>query len=124
MITRDLAIKRVRADTLGYMQRSFPHCVAPRDVREARDVAFFAMEQALHHKKGSVAILMDDGGVSHYRLEALEDIGGKTRYMPSDYRDSQNFDVRERFITWGRRLIGDDIVPPPRALRLLTPPSE
>jgi ATP-dependent phosphofructokinase / diphosphate-dependent phosphofructokinase len=52
-----LKIKRVRGDTLGYLQRSFMGCVSDVDQREAREVGEKAVQFALWGKQsGSVAI--------------------------------------------------------------------
>ncbi len=51
-----LGLKRVRGDTLGYLQRSFPGCVSDIDRREAREVAEKAVQFAMSGDlDGSVA---------------------------------------------------------------------
>src|SRR5882757_3782221 len=46
-IKSKLGIKRVRGDTLGYLQRSFAGCASDVDRREAREVGEFAVKQAI-----------------------------------------------------------------------------
>ena len=68
LIKKALGIKRVRADTLGYLQRSFPLCLASRDAQEAYDIGVFALQQAQNHQSGSIAIQRHDDGTSVYAL--------------------------------------------------------
>jgi len=56
-IKSKLGIKRVRGDTLGYLQRSFIGCVSDVDQREAREVGEKAVQFAMWGTRdGSVAI--------------------------------------------------------------------
>jgi len=57
LIKAKTKIKRVRADTLGYLQRSFLGCVSATDASEAREVGEKAVQfAAWHNVDGSVAI--------------------------------------------------------------------
>ncbi|HEX7509628.1 MAG TPA: 6-phosphofructokinase, partial [Polyangia bacterium] len=57
LIKAKTKIKRVRADTLGYLQRSFLGCISKSDAEEARAVGQRAVQfAAIHGKAGSVAI--------------------------------------------------------------------
>ena len=47
LVRSQLKVKRVRADTLGYVQRSFVGCVSDVDQREAREVGEKAVQYAL-----------------------------------------------------------------------------
>ena len=52
-----LKIKRVRADTFGYLQRSFSGVVSDRDAHEAREVGEIAVQYAMwDNVDGSVVI--------------------------------------------------------------------
>src|SRR6202035_5583498 len=56
-IKSNLKIKRVRGDTLGYLQRSFLGCVSDVDQREAREVGEKAVQYAMRSAQdGSVVI--------------------------------------------------------------------
>src|SRR5271157_1145790 len=56
-IKSNLKIKRVRGDTLGYLQRSFLGCVSDVDQREAREVGRKAVQYAMEGAQdGSVTI--------------------------------------------------------------------
>ena len=55
-------ISRVRADTFGYLQRSFPDALPPIDATEAREVGKSAVRQAVSgNKDGSIAIKRKPG---------------------------------------------------------------
>lgn len=105
-----LGIARVRADTLGYMQRSFPSVVSNRDAREAYEAGAHAINCALDKQKnGSVTLNLDDEGNTIYGYESLDAIGGKTRYLPQEHFKRGDFDVTPSFIQWIRPLLGDDM---------------
>ncbi len=79
---------RVRADTFGYLQRSFAGCVSEVDQREAREAGRKAAELALDGvKHGSIAIQRKSDSpyeVEYKRIE-LSDVAGKTRTLPLEY---------------------------------------
>ncbi len=100
---------RVRADTLGYVQRSFPGCVSPVDVREAREVGRFAARAALDGEAdaGSVAIQREPGRTyaARYVVLALSDVAHKTRTLEEHYLEGDD-DVTPAFNAWLRPLAG------------------
>ncbi len=78
---------RVRADTFGYLQRSFAGCVSEVDQIEARASARMAAELAVDGvENGSIAI--QRASDSPYRAEyvrvELTDVAAKTRTLPLD----------------------------------------
>ena len=57
LIKERTEIRRVRADTLGYLQRSFLGCISETDAHEAREVGEKAVQFSVwHNVDGSVAI--------------------------------------------------------------------
>ncbi len=75
---------RVRADTFGYMQRSFAGCVSPVDAAEAREVGRKAAELAMSGDiDGSIAIqrVSDNPYRVEYKRVNLADVAAKTRHM-------------------------------------------
>jgi len=84
-IKKQLGIKRVRADTFGYLQRSFAGCVSPVDQQEARAAGSAAAQAALagEHADGSIAIerVSDAPYQVAYRRIELSDVAAKTRTM-------------------------------------------
>lgn len=84
LIRAKLKIKRVRADTLGYLQRSFVGCTSPVDAAEARQAGRHAAELAKQGAtEGSITINRQQG--SSYKaifdVTDLKNVAGKTRVM-------------------------------------------
>lgn len=106
-ISENLHIKRVRADTFGYIQRSFMGCVSDVDRNEAREVGEKAAQFALWHNiDGSVAMYRTGYYAVDYKLVQLEAVAGKTKVMPDEYINSKGNNVTEAFINYARPLIG------------------
>lgn len=102
---------RVRADTLGYLQRCYPDA-SPVDAREARMVGVHAAELAAQGKAGvSVNLVRKStiGPGEAYECIAdhqpLEAVAAKTRHMPPEYLRGHN-DVSEKFLDYVTPLLG------------------
>jgi len=107
-IKDNLKIKRVRADTFGYLQRSYAGCVSDRDAREAREVGEKAVQYAMWDDiDGSVVIRRPvlDYGVD-YELVPLENVAGKTKHMPDEFINEAGNNVTQAFHAYARPLIG------------------
>jgi 6-phosphofructokinase 1 len=105
-------IKRVRADTFGYLQRSFLGCVSDVDQSEAREVGQRAVQFAcLHGLDGSVTIHRVGNYAVDYRMSPLEDIAAKTRYMPGEFINAEGNHVTEAFCAYARPLLGSGMPP-------------
>ncbi|HOE66661.1 MAG TPA: 6-phosphofructokinase [Candidatus Hydrogenedentes bacterium] len=101
-------IKRVRADTFGYLQRSFLGCVSEVDQFEAREVGEKAAQFALwHHKDGSVAIRRIGDYAVEYFLAALKDVARESTCMPAKFLNKEGNFVTDAFIKYARPLIGN-----------------
>ena len=78
---------RVRADTFGYLQRSFAGCVSEVDREESRACARHAAQLAIEGvESGSIAIRRASDSpyrVDYQRVE-LSDVAAKTRTLPPD----------------------------------------
>ena len=99
---------RVRADTLGYLQRCWPE-PSPVDAAEARAVGLYAAQQAsMGIHEGSVAI----NRVSNHpyrvekRLIGLGEVAAKTRHLPPEFIQGRH-DVTRAFIDYCRPLVGE-----------------
>lgn len=102
-----LKIRRVRADTFGYLQRTFMDCVSDVDQQEAREVGEKAAHFAIwHNLDGSISIKRTGNYSVDYTLEKLEDIAGKTRVMPENFMTPEGNDVTQDFLFYCRPLIG------------------
>lgn len=119
-IKKNLGLKRVRADTFGYLQRCFMGCRSDRDAREAREVGEKAVQFAMwDNVNGSVAIRRPilDYAVD-YDLVPLENVAGKTRHMPDEFINEAGNGVTEAFKNYCRPLLGSGL---PESHRIRAP---
>ncbi|MBF0374025.1 MAG: 6-phosphofructokinase [Alphaproteobacteria bacterium] len=117
-IKNKLGIKRVRGDTLGYLQRSFAGCVSDVDQREAREVGEKAVQYAMwENRDGSVAIQRTGFYSVDYKLVPLEMVAGKTKTMPDEFINAAGTDVTDAFRLYLRPLLGSRM---PDVFRLRT----
>ncbi len=115
-IKNKLGLKRVRGDTLGYMQRSFLGCVSDVDQREAREVGEKAVQYAMWgSRNGSVAIKRTGFYSVDYELLPLTAVAGKTRTMEDEFIAASGTDVTDAFRLYLRPLLGSGM---PDAFRL------
>ncbi|MFZ2628691.1 MAG: 6-phosphofructokinase [Rugosibacter sp.] len=115
-IRNKLGIKRVRGDTLGYLQRSFMGCVSDVDQREAREVGEKAVQFAMWGERdGSVAIKRTGFYSVDYELLPLSEVAGKTRVMEDDFIAANGTDITDAFRLYLRPLLGSGM---PDAYRL------
>jgi len=100
---------RIRADTFGYLQRSFPGFASPVDQVEARQCGRKAAEFAMiGDADGSVAIRRLKGDkykVDFVRAE-LKDVARVTKDMPRSYLNKAGNHVTKRFINYALPLTG------------------
>ncbi len=101
-------IKRVRADTLGYLQRSFLGCVSEVDQFEAREVGEKAAQYAIwHNRDGSVAIRRLGDYAVEYFLTPLSTVARHSREMPAKFINRDGNNVTEAYRSYVRPLVGD-----------------
>ncbi|MBW2500394.1 MAG: 6-phosphofructokinase [Deltaproteobacteria bacterium] len=100
---------RVRADTFGYLQRSFVGCVSEVDQHEARQAARRAAELAVEGcEEGSIAIRRtsdDPYAVSYDRIE-LSEVAAKTRTLPQEMI-VDGHDIAPDFLRYAGPLVGE-----------------
>jgi 6-phosphofructokinase len=115
-IKSNLKIKRVRGETLGYLQRSFLGCVSDVDQREAREVGEKAVQYAMRGAQdGSVAIQRTGSYAASYELTALTNVTGKTRTMSDAFISADGTDITDAFRLYLLPLLGSGM---PEAHRL------
>ncbi len=120
-----LNIQRVRADTFGYLQRSFIGCVSDVDQLEAREVGEKAAQFAIwHNVDGSITIHRTGYYSVDYKLTDLREVAGKTRLMPDEFINSEGNNVTEAFKYYLTPLLGSDmpaasLLRAPRAPKIL-----
>ena len=109
-IREKLKISRVRADTLGYLQRSFAEIVSKVDRNEAREVGERAAQFAIWNNiDGSVSIQRTGNYSVNYVLKPLADIAGKSRTMPEKFINESGNGVTDEFVGYVRPLVGDGV---------------
>jgi 6-phosphofructokinase len=107
LVKNRLKIKRVRADTLGYMQRSFMGVVSDVDAHEAREVGEKAAQFAIwNDTDGSITIQRTGNYSVDYRLVPLAEIAAKTKTMPGGFLATQANDTTDEFYGYARPLLG------------------
>jgi 6-phosphofructokinase 1 len=107
LVKEKLKFKRVRADTLGYAQRSYLGVVSDVDAHEAREVGEKAAQFAIwHDQDGSITIQRTGNYSVDYRLVPLEDIAAKTKTMPDEFLTDRGNDTTTAFYNYGRPLVG------------------
>lgn len=110
MVRKKLNIKRVRADTFGYLQRSFFGCVSDVDQHEAREVGEKAAQYAIwHNMDGSITIQRTGDYSVDYRLVPLQELAGKTRHMPDEFINAEGNNVSDAFRYYCRPLLGSGL---------------
>jgi 6-phosphofructokinase 1 len=101
-------IKRVRADTFGYLQRSFLGCVSEVDAYEAREVGEKAAQFAVRNNQdGSVAIRRIGEYAVEYHLAKLKDVARNTKCVPRNHINKAGNNMTDAFMRYARPLIGD-----------------
>jgi 6-phosphofructokinase len=100
---------RVRADTLGYLQRSFPGFVSTVDAQEARRVGRMAVKYSSQgEREGSVAMKRQPG--KSYSIDTfltpLATVAKETKHMePSYIADGNN--ITDAFVQYVKPLVGE-----------------
>ncbi len=99
---------RVRTDTLGYAQRSFPEVYSQVD----REEAFMVGQEAVRYSAqgdidGSVSIKRIGEYAVEPDLVKLSEVAQKTKTMPKEFINDTNNGVTEEFLTYLKPLVGD-----------------
>jgi len=107
--------KRVRGETLGYLQRSFMGCVSDVDQAEAREAGVQGVRFANQlERDGSVTIHRIGDYKAEFRLSPLEDVAGKTKVMEDRFIADCATDVTPEFLNYLRPLAGSNMISPYR----------
>lgn len=104
-------VKRVRADTFGYLQRSFPGIASKVDQAEGRAAGEAAVKAALKGEltKGTIAIVREEG--KKYKIAyapvPVQNAAKYTRSVPKEYIAKNGHDITEAFLEYVRPIVGD-----------------
>ena len=117
---------RVRADTFGYLQRSYFGIVSEQDAKEAREVGRHAVRVALAGEQphGSIVIereTLRGVYIPHYGCTDLENVAQKTKVMGPEFLEGPH-DVTPAFGDYLWPLVGD--LPRPGRLADLPVPKK
>ena len=108
-VKKNLNINRVRADTFGYLQRSFPGFQSPVDADEARRCGREAVRYAMQDPSGSVAIKRT-GGKGKYAIELfrtdLKNVAERTKSMPDEFINAEGNGVTPAYFEYAMPLVG------------------
>jgi len=104
-----LGIKRVRADTFGYLQRSFAGLQSPVDAAEARRCGQESVRFATQSNSGSVAMRRTGNGsrygVEYFRTD-LSTVAEKTKSLPGEYINADGNGITQAFVEYALPLAG------------------
>ncbi|NLW86023.1 MAG: 6-phosphofructokinase [Planctomycetes bacterium] len=116
MVKKDVAAKlgakklRVRADTLGYLQRSFAGYASPVDQAEARQCGRLAVQYASEgNPSGTVAMKRELGGgykITYFRGE-LRDVARETKPLPKEFISAAGNNIEKAFVDYALPLVGE-----------------
>lgn len=108
-VRQGTGIGRVRADTFGYLQRSFAGLQSPTDVDEARRCGRQAVIFSKTEQSGSVAMKRTgngkDYGVELFRTE-LANVAEHTKSLLDEYINAEGNGVTDAFIEYAAPLAG------------------
>ena len=102
-------ISRVRADTFGYLQRSFAGCVSETDAKEAFGVGVAAVREAVAgNRDGSIAIKRKAGKkyAVEFKRVPLRSVAKETRHMPDRFINTEGNHVTQAFIDYAAPIVG------------------
>jgi len=101
-------VSRVRGDTFGYLQRSFPGFASKVDAKEAREVGRAAVKYAAKGLSGSVAIKRKPGKTykAYYELVDLKLVAGKNKEVSKEFICPSGNDICPSFRAYALPLVG------------------
>ena len=107
-------IKRVRADTFGYLQRSFPGIASATDSEEAYAAGCAAVAASLDSAEGGVltgTIGIERKAGKQYAVEfvprPITDAAKYTRSVPKEFIAKNGHDVTPAFIEYAKPIVGE-----------------
>jgi 6-phosphofructokinase 1 len=109
LIKNELKIKRVRSDTFGYLQRSFPGFVSEVDAREGHLVGQTAVQYSGQDNQGG-SVAMKRVSDSPYKIELhltpLSTVARETKHLDPSFIRNGN-DITDAFKTYAKPLVGE-----------------
>ena len=111
----EAGVSRVRADTFGYLQRSFPGIASKTDQKEARAAGAAAVKSALapggrasSRAACTIAIVRKPGAKYAVTFEAqpIANAAKYTRSMPDAFIAPNGHDITKAFLAYARPIVG------------------
>lgn len=103
-------IKRVRADTFGYLQRSFPGLISHSDATEARYCGRMAVYYAVGSNSAASVGFQRFGKGDRYRIDTfmttLASVAVKTKSLPDEYINEAGNNILPHFAEYVSPLVG------------------
>jgi 6-phosphofructokinase len=100
---------RVRADTFGYLQRSFAGIVSEVDAAEAREVGRQAVRFSADNKHLELSVVMKRVSNSPYKIElehtSIKNVAKDTKHLDASYIENGN-NITRAFIDYAKPLVG------------------
>ncbi len=100
---------RVRADTFGYLQRSFAGYVSESDAVEAREVGRQAVRYSTDKSHMELSVVMKRVSNSPYKIElehtSIKNVARETKHLAAEYIKGGN-DITQAFIDYAKPLVG------------------
>ncbi len=110
IVRKRLKIKRVRADTFGFIQRCFVGITSETDATEARLAGAEAVKAAVagNVRSGTIALVRQPGETYaiDYQVVPLANVAKHTRSVPDDYINEAGNYVTDSFMDYVRPIVG------------------
>jgi 6-phosphofructokinase 1 len=108
-------LSRVRADTLGYPQRSFLGSTSEVDQKEAYNIGRFAVKSSNAVNFSFSAGMKERINLNKkykikFKINALTDVAGKTKIMTKEFYDLKASNISKKFFDYAYPLIGKKII--------------
>jgi 6-phosphofructokinase 1 len=109
LIKNKLKIKRVRSDTFGYLQRSFPGFVSEVDAKEARAVGVRAVQLSADESIRECSVVMKRVSNSPYKIElehtSIKNVARETKHLAAEFIEGGN-NITKAFSDYAAPLVG------------------
>ncbi len=119
LVKDNCSVEKVRGDTFGYLQRSYPANVSTVDAKEAREIGEMAVVYSVQEQfeSSSIAIHRVGDYSVEFRPTPLTTVAKKTKCMDPLYYNADKAMVTDKFIEYLRPLVTDI----PQCERLVAP---
>ena len=110
VLKKSLPDTRMRADTFGYLQRSFPGLISPVDASEARYCGRMAVYYACGPNTSGSVGLQRYGKGDRYRSDTfvttLASVATKTKVLPDEFINDAGNNIKQCFHYYASPLVG------------------